>query len=108
MQFRRIEAGDREGRPREEIGKRSKPGQAGVQWCDRHFTTVLQQSRPMSKVLGLIRKSEQIHLMSRRDSPQLMEGANLLTLIRGVRNAMANVKNPHKLLLVGGNCARVR
>ena len=55
----------------------------------------------MDQVIGTISQSKQIHLMPSRDRLQLMECTDLLSLIRGIRDAVTKIQDSHGCVLVG-------
>jgi hypothetical protein len=44
----------------------------------------------------IIRQREDVHLMSRRHGPQLVKSTDFIAFVRGIRDAVAKVKNSHK------------
>ena len=61
----------------------------------RQPVAILRKRLLVSQVAGIVRQREHIHFMPRRHGPQLMKGANLITLVRRIRDAVAKVKNSH-------------
>ena len=53
----------------------------------------------MSHILRLIGQRKEVHLMSQGQSLQLVKDPDLITLVRGIRDAMADVKDPHYVLV---------
>lgn len=53
----------------------------------------------MSHIFGLIRQRKEVHIMPCSQGPQLVKYADLVALIGWIRNAVADVKDPHGILV---------
>lgn len=53
----------------------------------------------MSHIFGLIGQRKEVHIMPSSQGPQLMKYADLIALIGRIRNTVADVKDPHGILV---------
>src|ERR1051326_7537071 len=101
LQFSGMEVRDCQRRPRAHVRPRPQTRPARIEPRHRNSRAIFAQCAYVRGIDVFIRQSKQIHFMPRSHRTQLMKGANLVALVRWIRDAMTKVKNSHDRNLVG-------
>ena len=91
----RVEIGNRQRRAAQQIRHRAQPRELRNDAGNRDPAAVLFEGRLVRHVSRIVGERKQVHVVIGRKRPQLMEGANLVTLIGWKRYAVAEVQDSH-------------